>query len=124
MMQLMTVVDHGPTLAGHLVQLPPARVERLISPTLVVVGDSNGYGNYHFYRANHWDHLLVLLPPSATVARGESVVIVGTVRTLHGARLAGMLAGAGDVKMKHRENATLLVADSVETPDGASLAKR
>lgn len=122
--QLMTVVDHGPELAGHLVELPPARVKRIIDGTLFVIADPHGHGNYHGYRPTRWDQVLVWLPTTAGLSRGEHVVVVGTIRTVRGARLSGELAGATDEFLKRYGNAPLLVADRVETPDGENILPR
>ncbi len=122
--QLMTVVDHGSALAGHLVELPPARIKRIVNGSLFVIADSRGHGNYHSYRPSRWDRVLVWLPTTAGLSKGQAVVVVGTVRTVRGAQLSGELAGLKDDALKRYGNATLLVADSVETPDGESLIRR
>lgn len=122
--QLMTVVDHAATLAGQRVELPPARVRRVLAPTLVVIGDSRERGNYRSRRAYRWDRLLVLLPSGTAVPRGDRIVVLGTVRTVRGAQLAGELRGVNEDVVKRCGNATLLVAESVATPDGVSLGGR
>lgn len=121
-MQLMTVVDHGPTLAGQRVHLPPVRVRRVLGPTLVVIEDLGGRHNY--YRSHRWDRLVVLLPPGAAVSRNEPIVVVGTIRTVHGAQLSGDLSSVREDVLEDSHNATLLVAESVRTPDGINLAGR
>lgn len=122
--QLMTLVDHGPVLAGHLVELPPATVKRVLDNSLVVLGDPRGHGNYHGYRPTGWDRVLVWLPTTAGVTKGETVVVVGTVRTVRGAQLSGELAGAGRDVLKRYGDSMLLIAERIDTPDGESLLRR
>jgi len=121
--RLSTLVDHFDLFAGQLVQLPPSRVSRILSPTLAELRDAREHGPYSFH---HWDEdrVLVRLPPGAKVARGDEIVLVGRVRTIGGARLTGELAGAREDDLEDRGNEVLLVATIAETVDGVSLAGR
>jgi len=120
-LRLSTLVDHFDLFAGQLVQLPPSRVSRILSPSLAELRDAREHGPFSFH---HWDEdrVLVRLPPGAKVSRGDEIVLAGRVRTVGGARLTGELPGTDDVE--DRSNDVLLVATIVETVDGVNLAGR
>jgi hypothetical protein len=122
-LRLSTLVDHFDLFAGQLVQLPPSRVSRILSPTLAELRDAREHGPFSF---QHWseDRVLVRLPPGAKVSRGDEIVLAGRVRTVGGARLTGELAGAQEDDLEDRGNDLLLVATILETVDGVSLAGR
>lgn len=121
--QLATIVDHADTLAGQPVQLPPSRVSKILSSTLVELRDARERGPYRFHFSRKYDKLLVLLPPGVKLSRGDEVILAGRVRTVAGARTSGELTGVGDDVLKERRNRVLVVAAHVATVDGVSLAK-
>jgi hypothetical protein len=118
---LGTVLDHGTTLAGQFMGLPPSRVTRVLSATLVELGDAREGGPYDFHIYYRPDRLLVLLPAGTTVTLGDTVVPVGTLRTVHGASLSGRLTGVAGDELDRRRNDVLLVATRLATVDGVSL---
>ena len=122
-LRLSTLVDHFDAFAGQLVELPPSRVSRILSPTLAELRDAREHGPFSF---RHWDEdrVLVRLPPGAKVSRGDEIVLAGRVRTVGGARLTGELAGAREDDLEDRGNDVLLVATIAETVDGVSVAGR
>ncbi len=64
--RLSTLVDHFDLFAGQLVQLPPSRVSRILSPTLAELRDAREHGPFSFH---HWDEdrVLVRLPAGAKI---------------------------------------------------------
>ena len=119
--QPMTVLDHLDTLAGHLVELSPCRVTRIVSTTLVELRDARERGRYGFRQWDDRDTLLALLPPGAKVLKDDVVVVTGSVRTVAGASAERGLTGVSNAILEDRRNDALLVATRVETLGGASL---
>jgi hypothetical protein len=131
-LHLMTVVDHADMLGGQRVTIHVARVKQVLAPRLVVVNEPRIRGidaTYEtFFRL---DKLLVLLPRPVAVSRGQLVRLTGTVRTIAAGRALGLpldevsksaKKSRPDAKWMTRiGNRPLLVADSVETPDGVVL---
>jgi hypothetical protein len=56
------------------------------------------------------------------VSEGDEIVVEAWVRTVNGAAASGELTGVDEGLRKSRRNEPLLVAASVETIDGVSLA--
>ena len=127
--QLMTVVDHPDVLGGQRVRVPVAQVKHVIGPRLVVVSEPRLVGIDRTYRLDfRFDKLLVLLPAGSALSRGQSIAVTGVVRTVAGARAAGLMVD-DDAKQARKQlrwtgKAVLLVADSVETLDGVALIGR
>ena len=119
--QPMTVLDQLETLGGHLVELAPCRVERVLSATLVELRDARERGRYRFRQWDGRDTLLALLPAGARVLKGDTIVVTGRVRTVAGAALDTKLAGLSDEVLEDRRHHALLVATSVHTVDGVSM---
>ena len=117
--RLSTVVDHVDLLAGRLVQLPPSRVTRVLSPTLAELRDPRQRGIHRLYWAR--DHVLVVLPAGTQVSEGDEIILEGWVRTVGGAVRTGELTGADEDLREDRRNEPLLVAARVATVDGVSL---
>ncbi len=112
--QPMTVLDHLDTLAGHVVELSPCRVTRIVSTTLVELRDARERGRYRFRQWDDRDTLLALLPPGATVLKDDVVVVTGRVRTVAGASADLGLTAVSDQILEGRRNDALLVATRVE----------
>jgi len=117
--QPMTVLDHLDTLAGHLVELSPCRVTRIVSATLVELRDARERGRYRFRQWDDRDTLLALLPPGAKVLKDDVIVVTGSVSTVAAANAERGLTGVTDEILEDRRNDALLVATRV-APLGAS----
>lgn len=122
-LRLSTLVDHVELFGGQLVQLPPSRVSRVFSATLVELRDARERGFYRFHHPGH-DRLLVVLPAGARVSEGDRVILEGRVRTVSGARITGELSGVSEGTLDDRRHDALVVATGVFTLDGVSLAGR
>ena len=90
-MDLMTVIDHPGVLGGERVKVRIARVKEIVGPRLVIVNEPRIRGIDRTYETYfRLDKLLVLLPDSVSVARGQHVAITGVVRTVAGGRALGL----------------------------------
>jgi hypothetical protein len=123
---VMTVIDHADVLGGQRVRVPGVRVQRVIGPRLILVGESRARGIEGSYGPDfRVGKLLVLLPSAVALSRGQVLALTGIVRTVAGARADGLPVDEGVKDPKHRKRigaAPLLVADAVETSDGVALA--
>jgi len=117
--RLSTIVDHVDLLAGRLVQLPPSRVTRILSPTLAELRDPRQRGISELYWAH--DRVLVVLPAGAKLSTGDEIILEGRVRTVEGAIRTGELTGVDADLRESRRNEPLLVAARAATVDGVSL---
>jgi hypothetical protein len=132
-MDLMTVVRHPDVLGGQRVKVRVARVKVVVGPRLVIVDEPRIRGIDRTYETYlRLNKLLVLLPASANVSRGQLVTFTGVVRTVAAGRALGLPVDAPPPRGKKPRNEVekttrtgnrpLLVADTVETPDGVALA--
>ena len=130
--QLMTACDFPDVLGDQRVRVPKLAVKHVLGPRLVVVGrprlieiDRSTEPGFTEY-----DELLVLLPSAASLAREQVITVTGDVRTIAGARAAGVRLEDEVKDKKARNNVgwswtprrVVIVADSVETEDGVLLA--
>jgi hypothetical protein len=118
--QLSTVADHPGEFTGQLVRLRSVRVERILSPTLVKLRDAREHGPYRLGTLFRPDRLIAVLPAGTKVAKGDVLVLAGTLRTVRGAALTPETAGKDEDVLKHG-NRPVLVATSATTIDGADL---
>ncbi len=129
---LMTVADHPGDLGGERLTVPGVRVARVIGPRLVIVDQPRTRSfTYLVDRGFYYDRLLVLLPAPASLAPGQLIDVTGVLHTVAGARAAGVPideALSESAKGKHakdskklgrRSNAGVIIADTVQTVDGA-----
>jgi hypothetical protein len=119
---LSTVVDHPGEFAGQAVRLRAARVDRIVSGTLVKLMDAREDGPYHFHIFYCPDRLLAALPAGTKVSKGDVVVVTGRLKTMRGASHAQDMTGVSAEQVKKYGNRAVLVATSVTTRDGVSLA--
>ncbi len=128
---LMTVIDQAAVLGGQRVRVREVRVKEVVGPRLVIVGHHRRRDfDITYEPAFPLDKLLVLLPPSLSASPGELMAVTGIVRTVSGARSLGLPVvldtkhAKTDPKRAVRfGNRPLLVADSVETVDGATVGR-
>jgi len=131
-MDLMTVVRHPDVLGGQRVKVRVARVKEVVGPRLVIVNEPRIRGIDRTYETYfRLSELLVLLPASVSVSRGQVVAFTGVVRTVASGRALGLPVdrpaargrkSRNDVeRMTRAGNEPLLVADSITTPDGIAL---
>jgi hypothetical protein len=114
------VADHPREFAGQAIRLRLVRVDRVISPTLVKLKDARENGPYHFGTLSRPDRLLAVLPAGARVAKGDILIVAGTLRTVRGAALSKEATGKDDKLVKHG-NRPVLVSTTATTIDGADL---
>ena len=118
--QLSTVVDHARSLAGQVVRLRAARIERVVSAGIVELKDAREDDSYRFHIYYYPDRLLAVLPAGTTAARGEVILVAGTLQTVGGAALTKQMPGASADLLKHG-NRPVLLATTATTVDGVAL---
>ncbi len=134
---LMTVTSHPGSFGGQRLAVPGVRVAYVVGPRLVVVGQPRTRAFDHTFDPEfRFDKLLVLLPGQVSLSRGQLIDVTGVLRTVAGARATGVPIDealsqsdkgkrAKDSKRAGRlANATMIVADSVQTLDGAVITGR
>ncbi len=121
--QLMTAIEHPFMFAGQLIEIPPSPVKRVIGPRLIALGERPTRGVRRSYQLEHWDKLLVVLPAQTGLAKGDYVVVTGTMRTIAGVQAAGGLPDLDEKTLRSIRNRPVVVAESVRTADGVDLLR-
>jgi hypothetical protein len=118
--------DHIGTFAGHLVEVPSARVVRVYGDRAMVVETA---GRVRYIRPTR---VLVLLDAGAirVPARqlmGESVVVTGVARTLLGLQTGGDVAWPTQLdrgRLNRLDVRGAVLASSIQTAEGIELTNR